>query len=127
VLRPRVLFKLLKLGVAVACLGAFAWVAFTVPIGKRTLWEHGVAIGKSKESKELVQGTKDTVTDLTKRIIPASQAKEPKQAGKDAAKNLKGEKPRPSHEHLSSADRKEMRRLLDSARSKAESGPATVR
>jgi hypothetical protein len=121
VLKTRVLFKLLKLGVGVACLGALAWVAFTVPVGKRTLWEHGVAIGKSKESKELVQGTKDTVSDLKKKIIPGVEAKEPpKQAAKKTAE-------KPSREHLSSADRKEMRRLLESSRSKAESGHATVR
>jgi hypothetical protein len=122
-----VLFKLLKLFLGVACLGAFAWWAFTVPLGKRTLWEHGLAIGKSKESKELVQGTKDKVSDLKSRIIPGAEAaKKPEKAAK-AEKPGKAAQAGHAREHLSNADRQEMLRLLDSARSKADTGHTIVR
>jgi hypothetical protein len=120
-----VLFKLLKLFLAVVCLGAFAWWAFTVPLGKRTLWEHGVAIGKSKESKELVQGTKDKVSDLKSKIIPGVDVT--RKLEKTAAKPEKPAKAGQGREHLSNADRQEMRRLLDSARSKADTGHTIVR
>ena len=59
---------LLKLFFGLACLAAFAWWGLTVPLGERTLFGHLQAIGQSKESQELVRGTKQKVGDLTKRL-----------------------------------------------------------
>jgi hypothetical protein len=60
--------KLLKFLVSLGCLAAFVWWGVTVPLGERTLFQHVRAIGQSRESKELVRGAKDKVTDLTKRM-----------------------------------------------------------
>jgi hypothetical protein len=60
--------KLLKFLVSLGCLALFGWWAFTVPLGERTLVQHVRAIGQSRESRELVRGAKDKVTDLTKGI-----------------------------------------------------------
>ena len=106
------MFKLVKLLVGVVGLGVFVWWGLTVPLGGRTLFGHLSAIGSSKESQELVRGTKEKVGDLKKRI-----------AGDEVAKVDKGDKPaKPAEsapqERLSKADRKEIRHFIDTARAK---------
>jgi hypothetical protein len=91
-------FKLIKLIIGLVSLAAFVWWGLTVPLGERTLFEHVTAIGKSRESQQLVRGTKEKVDDLKKRIGSGTPAPAP------AA----------PQERLSKADRKEIRHLIDS-------------
>lgn len=56
--------KILKLTLSLASLGAFVWFALTVPLGDRTFFGHVKAIAQSRESQELVKGTKDKVSGL---------------------------------------------------------------
>ena len=105
-------FKLIKLGIGLVGLAAFCWLGLTVPLGDHTLFGHLSAIGQSKESQELVKGTKDKVGDLKKRF-----------AGDEVAKADKVDKKEKSaeaapQEQLSKADRKEMRHFIDTARAK---------
>ena len=53
------MFTLLKLGVSIVALLAFAWFGMTVKLGSRTLFEHLHAIEQTKESQELVDGTRE--------------------------------------------------------------------
>src|SRR5436190_11574606 len=69
-----VVFKLAKLFIGLLGLGAFAWLGLTVPLGDKTLFGHLSAIGQSKESQQLVRGTKQKVGDLKKRIAGADDA-----------------------------------------------------
>jgi hypothetical protein len=110
-----VVFKLIKLFIGVVGLGVFVWWGLTVPLGDRTLFGHLSAIGQSKESQELVKGTKDKVGDLKKRFAGDEVAKVAK-----ADKVDKKEKPAEAapQEQLSKADRKEMRHFIDTARAK---------
>ena len=66
------MFTLLKLGVALVALLAFAWFGMTQKLGSRTLFEHMHAIGQTKESQELVDGTRQAagplVDDVRHRI-----------------------------------------------------------
>ena len=55
------MFTLLKLGVSIVALLAFAWFGMTFKLGSRTLFEHLHAIGQTKESQELVDGTREAV------------------------------------------------------------------
>ena len=55
------MFTLLKLGVSLIALLAFAWFGMTYKLGSRTLFEHLHAIGQTKESQELYDGTRDAV------------------------------------------------------------------
>src|SRR6187551_705877 len=55
------MFTLLKLGVSIVALLAFAWFGMTVKLGSRTLFEHLHAIGQTKESQELMDGTREAV------------------------------------------------------------------
>jgi hypothetical protein len=52
-------FRLLRLLISLAMLGAFVWFGMTVKLGDKTLFEHLSAIGQSKETKDLVEGTKE--------------------------------------------------------------------
>jgi len=79
------MFTLLKLGVSLVALLAFAWFGVTQKLGSRTLFEHMHAIGQTKESQELMDGTRQTagplVDDVRHRI-----------GGKD---DLEGKRPPP--------------------------------
>jgi hypothetical protein len=85
------------------------WWGLTVPLGQRTLFGHLSAIGQSRESQDLVKGTKEKVGDLKKRI-----------AGDEVAKVEKSEKAGvvAPQERLTKADRKEIRHFIDTARAK---------
>jgi hypothetical protein len=58
------LFRLFKLGFALMGFIAFAWFGATVKLGSQTLFEHLRAIGQTKESQELVDGTKQAAAPL---------------------------------------------------------------
>ncbi|HSZ81216.1 MAG TPA: hypothetical protein VLA14_02985 [Polyangia bacterium] len=66
------MFRLLKLCVSLAAFLVVAWFGATVKLGSRTLFEHLHAIGQTKESQELVDGTKQAaeplVDDVKRRI-----------------------------------------------------------
>ena len=58
--------RLIRLVITLAALGGLGYLAYTVPLGSKTLWEHIRAIAGSKESKELVDGVKDRAEQLIK-------------------------------------------------------------
>jgi hypothetical protein len=120
-------FKLIKLIISVAALGVFVWWGLTVPLGDRTLFEHVTAIGQSKESQELVRGTKQKVGDLTKRMAvgDSTQAKSDKsdERGKKDEAQAPATKPAEPQERLTNADRKEIRSFIDTARAKVSAKP----
>ncbi len=98
------MFRLLKLGIALLGLVLFAWFGLTVKLGPQTLFQHLHAIGQSKESQELVDGTKQAagplVDDVRRRIggKPEEVAAHP-EAG-------------PPEERVSHADRQALHRLI---------------
>jgi hypothetical protein len=97
------LFRLIKLGVALVGFVAFAWFGATVKLGSQTLFEHLHAIGQTKESQELVDGTKQAagplVDDVRRRIGSQSVTA----AGPDAGA---------PQERVSASDQHELRRLI---------------
>src|SRR5882757_7247392 len=66
------MFRLLKLCMSLAAFLVLAWFGVTVKLGSLTLFEHLHAIGQTKESQELVDGTKQVaeplVDDVRRRI-----------------------------------------------------------
>ena len=66
------MFRLLKLCLSLAAFLVVAWFGATVKLGDHTLFEHLHAIGQTKESQELVDGTKKAaeplVDDVKRRI-----------------------------------------------------------
>lgn len=98
------------------CLGGSAvlvWWGLTVPLGDRTFFGHIQAIGQSRESQELVRGTRKKVGEVTRRLASEGEAARPQEEKKKAAPPpVEG----PPQERLTDADRKEMQRLIESRR-----------
>ena len=97
------MFRLLKLGVSLVALMAIAWFGITVKLGSRTLLQHLRAIGETRESQELVDGTKQAagpiVEDVRRRISGKEEAKAAADAGAP-------------QERLSSSEQRQLRELL---------------
>ena len=105
------MFRLIKLAVGLVGLAAFAWFGITVKLGEQTLFQHLRAIGQTKESRELVDGTRQAagplVDDVRRRLgksedLPRMPAMPP-----DAGA---------PQERLSSSEQRQLRALLDKAR-----------
>jgi hypothetical protein len=105
------MFTLLKLGVSLVALLAFAWFGMTYKLGSRTLFEHLHAIGQTKESQELVDGTREAVRhgvspkDVGAKDVGAKEERPPA-VSRDAGAPL---------ERLSSSEQRQLRYLLDKA------------
>ena len=96
------MFTLLKLGVSIVALLAFAWFGMTFKLGSRTLFEHMHAIEQTKESQELVDGTREAV----RQRAVAKEVGVPPPVSRDAGAPL---------ERLSSSERRQLKYLLDKA------------
>lgn len=102
----------------------FAWLAFTVPLGERTLVEHVQVILKTRESQDLLQGTKEKVGDFvdkaTDKVVKGVSKKAPSQVtsrgeGVNAESNVVPPPP-PPMEDLPEADRKALRGIIGQGR-----------
>ena len=97
------MFRLLRLGVGLFALMAVAWFGITVKLGSRTLFQHLRAIGETKESQELVDGTRQAaepiVDDVRRRISGKQEATAAPDAGAP-------------QERLSSSEQRQLRELL---------------
>jgi hypothetical protein len=102
------MFTMFKLGASLVALLAFAWFGMTYKLGSRTLFEHLHAIGGSKESQELVDGTRQAAGDVRHRIGGPEEHGErrPPPMARDAGAPL---------DRLSSSEQRQLRYLLDKA------------
>ena len=62
------MFRLVRWLISLAMTIAFVWFAVSVPIGKRTLWGHAVAIFSTKEAKDLADGTKEGAQKVVEKV-----------------------------------------------------------
>src|SRR5262245_20479950 len=58
------MFRLLKLVFVLAGLAGFVWFGANVPLGSQTLFQHLQAIGRTRETKDLLDGTRDRARPL---------------------------------------------------------------
>jgi hypothetical protein len=104
------MFTLLKLGASLIALLAFAWFGMTHKLGSRTLFEHVQAIGQTKESQELVDGTRQAagplVDDVRHRIGKGEVDGKPAPMSRDAGA---------PQERLTASEQRQLRYLLDKA------------
>ena len=110
------MFRLLKLCMSLAAFVVLAWFGATVKLGSRTLFEHLRAIGQTKESQELVDGTKRAaeplVDDVKRRIGHGDKAdKADRQAQLPTAPPDAGA----AQDDFSPKERRQLRRLLGAA------------
>jgi len=71
------MFGLVRTLITLAVLGALTWCGATVPLGSRTFFGHVKNIWAAEETKELVDGVKETsgpVVDRVKRGVEAGLA-----------------------------------------------------
>ena len=124
------MFRLIKLGITLVGLAAFAWFGVTVKLGSMTLFQHLRAIGQTKESQELVDGTRQAagpLVDDVRRKFQEGTKKGTKDGTKDRTKIAKEGGPEaneksaaakaspdegPPEEHVSPADRQALHRLI---------------
>ncbi len=62
---------LVKATFSVILLGLLAYTVVAVPIGRRTLFEHGVNISKTRPAKELAEDVSSATTDAIDRARTA--------------------------------------------------------
>ena len=109
-------FRLIKLMFYLACLLGLGYVAFTVPLGERTLVEHVQNILKTRESKDLMEGTKEKVGDLvdraTDKVVKGVAKKAPSQTTSQGAGQDPSVGPQVPQETLEEKDRKALRNLI---------------
>jgi hypothetical protein len=103
------MIRLFKLCFGLAAFCAFAWFGTTVQLGDRTLFGHLRAIAQTKESQELVDGTKRAAEPLVDGVKRRVTGAPPVAAAAPDA----GAAPQ---ERVSAADRRQLRRIISSAR-----------
>jgi hypothetical protein len=104
------LFRLLKLGIGLCGLVVFACFGLTVKLGSQTLFQHLRAIGQSKESHDLVDGTREAagplVDDVRRRIGSHENSKD------DSKRPVERAADDSPQEHVSPSDRQALHRLI---------------
>ena len=103
------MFRLFKLGIALIGFAAFAWFGVTVKLGSQTLFQHLRAISQTKESQDLVDGTRRAAgplaDDVRRRFQEGTADKHLPDAGA-------GPGARPPEERVSAADRQALHHLI---------------
>jgi hypothetical protein len=103
------MFRLIRALIALILLGALAYLAVSVPLGDKTLWEHIQAIAGTDESKQLVKGVKQKAQEVLDEQIRADGS------------TPQSDKPQ---EDTTEADKEQLRRILRE-RLKASPGSGT--
>jgi hypothetical protein len=62
------MFRLIRFVISLAMLVAFIWFSVNVPLGKRTLWGHVLAIFGTQEAKDLADGTRQEAHKVAERV-----------------------------------------------------------
>ena len=102
------MFRLFKLGVALIGFAAFAWFGVTVKLGSQTLFQHLRAISQTKESQELVDGTRQAAGPLADDVRRRFQEGTARTADKHVPDAGAG----PPEERVSAADRQALHHLI---------------
>jgi len=113
------MFRLLKLCMSLAAFVVFAWFGATVKLGSRTLFEHLHAIGQTKESQELVDGTKRAaepiVDDVKRHIGQGNKADKADRSDKQAQLPATPPDAGAAQDDFSPSEKRRLRRLLGAA------------
>lgn len=103
------MFRLIKVLIGLAGIVLFVWFGANVPLGSRTLFEHMQAIGRTRETQDLLDGTRQSakpiVDGVRKRLGSPSAGEGP------LGKIMPDAGARPTDE-ISDTDRERLRKLL---------------
>jgi hypothetical protein len=108
------LFRLFKLGIALIGFAAFAWFGVTVKLGSQTLFQHLRAISQTKESQELVDGTRRAAGPLADDVRRRFQEGTARTAEgtRTADRHAPDAGAGPPEERVSAADRQALHHLI---------------
>jgi hypothetical protein len=109
------MFRLIKLGITLVGLCAFAWFGVTVKLGSQTLFQHLRAIGQTKESQELVEGTRQAagpLVDDVKRKFHEGTAPGTGPGVRTRTADQETPDGGAPEEHVTAADRQALRHLI---------------
>ena len=62
------MWSLFKLVLMLGFLAAFAWFGYSVPLGKATLFGHFARIWHTRETQDLIEGTKERAEPAIREI-----------------------------------------------------------
>lgn len=68
------MFRLIRAVLLLILLLVLAYVAATVPLGQKTLWQHLHAIAETDESQQLVEGVKEKAGEVLHQRSSKDQA-----------------------------------------------------
>jgi hypothetical protein len=105
-------FRLFKLGVALIGFAAFAWFGVTVKLGSQTLFQHLRAISQTKESQELVDGTRQAAGPLADDVRRRFKEGTADGTARTADKHTPDAGAGPPEERVSAADRQALHHLI---------------
>jgi hypothetical protein len=108
------LFRLIKLGVGLIGLAAFAWFGISYKLGELTLFQHLRAIGQTQESQHLVDGTRQVAGPLVDDVRRRVSGKLEDDGTRDGKRKGEGSVPDAGAplEKLSSSEQRQLRELL---------------
>lgn len=99
------MFGVIKFLLAIVAVVAFIWFGANVSLGSRTLFEHLQALGRTRASQDLVEGTRETtkplVDDVRRRLGAAAAP-----AGRAVDVGA------PPADEISQPDRQKLRKML---------------
>lgn len=120
------MFRLIKILIGLVGLAAFVWFGANVPLGSQTLFEHLQAIGRTRATQDLLDGTRDKakpLMDSVRRKL-AHEASETL-AGPDAGAGTTVRPGAPPADDVSESDRQRLKKLLagEAGERERERGP----
>jgi hypothetical protein len=102
------MFRILKLVIGLAALVAFVWFGANVPLGSQTLFQHLQAIGRTRETQDLLDGTRRSaqpIVDGVRKRLGGNNAE-------DDSLKTQPDAGGPPAEQISQADRQRLRKVL---------------
>lgn len=103
------MFRLIKLLLGLAALAGFVWFGANVPLGSRTLFQHLQAIGRTRETQDLLDGTRESAKPLMDSVRRRAE-----EALHDKAV-VPADGGAPPAEEVSDSDRQELKKVLGGA------------
>lgn len=100
------MFRLIKFLLGLAALAGFVWFGANVPLGSRTLFQHLQAIGRTRETQDLLDGTRESAKPLMDSVRRKAQ-----EALNDKAV-VPADGGAPPAEEVSDSDRQELKKVL---------------
>jgi hypothetical protein len=105
------MFRLIKLLIGLAGVAIFVWFGANVPLGSRTLFEHMQAIGRTRETQDLLDGTRQSAKPLVDGVRKRLGSGATGEA--ESGRTVPDAGTRPADE-ISATDRERLRKMLGS-------------